>query len=685
MVFEWMELSRVASLMTGLSLLAGLAAFAPRASAADIPADSPIRSALENAEKAVQAIVAVPADQRTFENTVGAVDDLYARLEIETNFTQFLAHVSTDAAERERGQVAEQHFRDFLIDLSTRTDLYEAVKAYAATKPALEGERARLLRNALRDYRRAGMDLSPEARAKLVELQKEIGRLGIAFEKNIRDDKTRVPLTRAELAGMPDDFIAQLPREGDLYLCGMDYPTYIPLMEYCENEGARRKLFVAYKRRGGEANIKLLEQILELRAAAATLLGYSTPADFETEVRMAKSAANVMKFYDQVRPLVRKKAEKDFAEYQQAKREHTGVDSAVLAPWDTMFYEKRLLQTRYAVDARKVQEHFPLDRVIDGLFRITQTLYGLEYRDITSSAGTKERPLWHPDVRLFAVIDRASGAQIGEFYIDLFPRENKFSHAAQWGLVQHKKWSDGRVERPLAALVCNFTKPTPDKPSLLTHDEVETFFHEFGHCLHTLLSEAELYSFSGTNVARDFVEAPSQMFENWVWDGDVLRTFAAHYQTGEPLPDDLLAGMLRARHLGSGLNAERQFYYGLVDMTYHTAPGGRIDTTREGLRLAGEVELYQPVPDTFFQASFGHLIGYNAGYYGYMWSLVYACDMFERFRERGMMNPEAGMYYRQRILSRGGTTDELELVREYLGREPKMDAFLEHLGLKIGQ
>jgi thimet oligopeptidase len=245
------------------------------------------------------------------------------------------------------------------------------------------------------------------------------------------------------------------------------------------------------------------------------------------------------------------------------------------------------------------------------------------------------------------------------------------------------------VTKPLAALVCNFTKPTPEKPSLLSHDEVETYFHEFGHCLHTILSESSYWQFSGTAVERDFVEAPSQMFENWIWDAAVLKTFARHYRTGAPFPDELLEGMIKARHLGSGMMAERQFYYGLYDMTLHTDPTGEVDTTRVAMDLwdpDGEnVELYDPVPETHFQAAFGHLTGYQAGYYGYQWSLVYASDMFQRFKELGMLDPEAGRYYRDRILARGGTVDGLDLVREYLGREPDMNAYLEHLGLENDQ
>lgn len=651
--------------------------------ASDIPADSPIGPALKKAEAAIDAIVAVPKDKRTWENTGGALDDMYAQLEMDSNFIMFLSNVSTSREEREAGQLAEQQFGDWLVDMRQREDLFQALKAYVATNPQLSAERKKFLDDTMRDFRRSGLELPMEQRNKLKELQKETTKIGIEFEKNIRADETRVLLTADELRGAPQSVLDQIKQSDGLYLCDMSYPTYVPLMTYCENETTRHKLWTAYKRRGGRKNVDTLEKMLKLRAQAAALLGYANTADYETEVRMAKNAATVKKFYEELRPLVRKKAEKDYAELQDAKRAATKNPSAVLYPWDYDYYVDQLMRSKYAVDSQKVQEYFPLDRVMDGLFSITQSLYGLKYVDVTADAAKRGRQIWHPDVKLFEVIDVASGKPIGEFYLDLFPRpeDEKYGHAAQWGLQQHKVWADGRVTLPRAALVCNFTKPTADKPSLLTHDEVETFFHEFGHCLHTLLSETELYSVGGTFVARDFVEAPSQMFENWVWDAEVLKTFAKHYKTGEPIPADLVKGMIDARNLGSGMAAERQFYYGLVDLTYHLAPSGEIDTTKTAQELSSQIEMYPAIPEVYFQSAFGHLNGYQAGYYGYQWSLVYACDMFQRFKELGMLNPEAGKYYRQKILSRGGSMDEMDLVRGYLGREPKMDAYLEHLGL----
>ena len=652
---------------------------------ADVPEGSPAAEALQRAEASVIRIIGISEDRRTFDNTIGALDDIQAQLELDTNQMQFLAFVSPDEGKRNTGRQATQDIEAWLIEVSKREDLYDAVKAYAATDPTLYGEQERLLAHTMRDYRRSGMELTAAQRDELTKLEKEISRLGITFEQNISEDETVVPLTRQELSGLPESFFdnEDLKRSDDIFLVGMSYPQFLPIMDYCDNETTRKKVWLAYKRRGGQRNVAVIENIIRLRHQAAELLGYAHPADYETEIRMTKNAATVMAFYEKLRPLVRVKAERDYEEFVAAKRGHTGDQEADLYPWDHSFYLNRLKKTNYAVDSQKVREYFPLEGVIGGLFSITQSLYGLEYKEVTEAVRDAGRPLWHEDVRVFEVYDSETGERLGEFSLDLHPRKNKYGHAAQWGLAQHKVWSsDNRITTPVAALVCNFTKSTPDKPSLLTHDEVETFFHEFGHCLHTILSEAKYWRFAGTGVERDFVEAPSQMFENWIWDADVLKTFARHYKTGKPIPSELVEGMVRARHLGSGMLAEHQFYYGLVDMTYHTMePGEAGFTTKIGIDLFNEIELYQKVPETHFQAAFGHLTGYQAGYYGYQWSLVYASDMFQRFKELGMLDPEAGRYYRRTILARGGTVDGKDLVRDYLAREPDISAYLAHLGL----
>jgi len=664
-----------------LSVFTLALAIAALSSAQD--ATQKITAALKRADDSVAAIVAVPNSQRTYENTILALDDLDARLDAEINLPLFLANVSTDANERDAMREAEELVANWYIEFNKREDLYAAVKSYADTKPSLEGERKRLLDFILRDYRRAGMMLPTDKREKLKEIEREINKLEIEFSKNIADDETRLPFTAAELKGVPADVLGRLQNAAGIYLVSFDGPTYGAVMDNCTVATTRQKCWTAYRRRGGTKNVRVLERIISLRDQMATLLGYKNFVDYVLEPRMAKDSATVRKFYDDLAPLIAKKAVLDAEEFRKAKRELAKDTNSVLMPWDYAITKNYLLKKKYAVDHEKVKEYFPMERVVEGLFSITSSLFGIEYKDVTASASALGLPIWHPDAKLYEVVDKKTGEMLGRMYTDLYPREGKYTHAACWGLVPRKIWSDGTVQKPLAALVCNFNKPTADKPSLLTHDQVETFFHEFGHGLHNILTNNALARFHGTRVARDFVEAPSQMLENWVWAPEVLKTFAKHYKTNEILPQKMLDGMKRARTLGSGIETQGQFFLGEMDQAYHTAPGGKVDTTKVGYAIYEKTTIYKAVPGTFFQAAFTHLIGYAGAYYGYQWSLVYAQDMFQRFDELGLLSPETGAYYREKVLARGGTMDEMAMLRDYLGREPSMDAFYKLLGLDI--
>ncbi len=640
-----------------------------------------VQKAIANANKAVNAIVATPKAKRSFANTLSAIDDLSVRLETDTNMQLFMQYVHPDPKVREQSRMDEEILSSWYIDLSKREDLYNAVKSYASTNPKLDGERKRYLDFTLRDYRRAGMNLPKAKRDQLVEIEKEISKLGIEFSTNIAEDPLKVPLLVSELKGVPAQVYANLPQVAGVVMIGLDGPTYGAIMDYCEIPATRLKMQWQYRRRGGSKNVEILEKLLVLRNQQASLLGFKNTVDYEVEIRMAKNSQTVAKFYDDLRQVVRQKAQQDYELFSKAKQEETGDTSAKLEPWDYSYYKRRLMSSKYAVDSQKVAEYFSMDNAFKGLFEITSRLYGITYKDITADASKLGFPVWHPDVKFYEVSDTKSGKVLGRIFTDLHPRENKYSHAACWGLRPRKVWSDGTIQVPLAALVCNFTKPTADKPSLMTHDEVETFFHEFGHGLHQILTATQMGRFSGTAVARDFVEAPSQMMENWVWDPEVLGLFAKHYKTGETIPGEMLNGMKAARTLGSGIETEGQFFLGQMDHKFHTAPGGKVDTMKVVAETYNSCTLYKSLPGNMAHANFGHLVGYQGAYYGYLWSLVYAQDMYQRFEELGVLSPEAGMYYRNKVLGRGGSMDEMAMLRDYLGREPKLDAFMRHLGL----
>ncbi len=644
-------------------------------------APSPIADAIAHADARLAEILAIAPQDRTFENTVRAIDDLQATFFIEGRMPGFLSQVSTDPDQRAAGRQASADLGNWLDKLYQNEALFLALEDVAGRGFAIDAQGARYLERLLRDYRRAGMGLDAEKRARLSAIEEQLNELGIEFSQNIAEDESVLLLEPEECSGVPQDFLDSLPQQAGLYVVELKGASTAPFFTRCDVESTRKKLSIAYSRRGGIKNVEVLEKLIALRAEKAHLLGYSSTAAFETEIKMAKDPQAVLAFYDDLVPKLRKKALVDFDEFQNAKRRYTRNPEAQLMAWDVSFYSDLMMREDYAVDSELVREYFPIERVIDGVFEVTQELFGLRFVDITAEAEQRDRLIWHEDVRLFEVFDAMSGDLLGEFYTDLHPRSGKYTHAAQFPLVGRKRWPDGSLTLPRVALVCNFTKPTNDKPALLSHDEVETFFHEFGHCLHSIVTEAEYFEFSGTQVARDFVEAPSQMLENWIWNAEVLARFAKHYQTGETLPREMLDGMIAARNLGSGMNAEGQVFLGMLDMTYFSDEDGELDTTAVRQEVYAKTRLFEPTPGLYGQASFGHLNGYHAGYYGYLWSLVYAQDMFSRFEEKGIMDKDIAREYRKRVLAKGGTVDAIDLVRDFLGREPNSDAFLRHLGL----
>jgi thimet oligopeptidase len=388
---------------------------------------------------------------------------------------------------------------------------------------------------------------------------------------------------------------------------------------------------------------------------------------------MAKVPDAVRSFLTDLGTQVTPKRDRDIEAMREAKRAHTGRPDAEVELWDWRFYHNHLLKTRFAVDDFAVAKYFPLDAVLEGLFDTMQALLGVRFEPVEPANA------WHEDVHLYRVLDAVDGSEIAFFYMDLFPRPNKYGHAAAFTLVGGRQRADGTYQKPVSAIVANFTKPTATQPSLLRHSEVETLFHEFGHILHQTLTRAQRLRFSGTRTERDFVEAPSQMLEHWVWRPEVLAGFSRHVETGEQLPGDLLDAMLAAKNLDSGIFTMRQMYFAELDMAYHG--GGRDKDTTAIARDLHPISGFEAPPETYWQAGFGHLFGYDAGYYGYKWSEVFADDMFTRFAAAGPLNQELGVEYRRGVLERGGAVDGDVLVREFLGREPNSEAFLKNLGL----
>jgi len=481
---------------------------------------------------------------------------------------------------------------------------------------------------------------------------------------------------------MPEDYFVNLKQEDGKYSVSLKYPELIPLMDKCRVEETRKKMDFLNTTKCLKLNLPLFEETLQLRQEEAKLLGFENHAHFNLDIKMAKNSDAVFKFLRELTEKLEKPAKKDIEKLLQIKKtekEERGESfDGKLNCWDWRYYETVLLDKEYQLDHEIIKEYFPLEKVTNGILDIYQEILGLKFVELPKD----KRHVWHEDAQQFEVYDKTGNAFVGHFYLDLFPRDGKYGHAAEFDIQKSCLTSHGK-QHPAAACVANFTKPTETKPSLLTFNEVETFFHEFGHVMHELCTTATYHKFAGTSVERDFVEAPSQMLENWCYEPVVLAKLSGHYKDlSKTLPDDLREKLIKARYVNEALKNRRQIHFGNFDMVVHTT-AGPVDTAKEWHKSMTEIALFNPQAETNGAAGFGHLMGgYSAGYYGYLWSKVYSCDMFIRFKQEGVLNPKTGKDYRDLILAPGGTRDAIEYLKEFLGRDPNPDAFLEEIGAK---
>ncbi len=630
--------------------------------------------AIAEAHSVLDEIVA-PKSQRTFENTLRPLDriaDILAHSQ--TNYA-FMGYVHPDKEVRDAAKKAEERNSKFGVEIAFREDLNKAVQEYASTEgaAALVGEQARFLEFTLRDLRKAGHDLDPDTRATVKGKTERLVTLGVQFQQNIDEWDDEILVTRDELDGLPDSFIdaLEVDEETSKHKVTIAYPHLIPFVENASSRPHREELRYKFNTVSIEDNGKILEEAVVLRQEIAEAFGQPSWSDHRLEDRMAKSPGRVKEFYAGLRGALTEKGEQELSEMSLLLKANTGED--VVQVWDWGYYDTQQRKIDYGVDNFEVAKYFPLPQVLDGMFELTSEMFGINFREI------EDFDSWHPDVQLFAIDDVESGEEIARFYLDLFPREGKYGHAAEFPMLPSRRLEDGTYQNPLCAMVANFTKPTDEAPSLLQHGEVETFFHEFGHVLHQNLGRTELGRFGGTNVERDFVEAPSQIMQHWIWRSDVLKRFARHYETSEPIPDELVEQLVAARNLNKGLFQLRQMQYGWWDQEMHSGPGRDLHKIHEE---GSQISLMPTHEGTFALASFGHLMGgYDSSYYGYMWSEVFGDDMFSKFEDDGVTNPEVGMAYRRAVLEKGGTVDPDEMLREFLGREPNNKAFLRKLGI----
>ena len=631
--------------MSKASLFVGTPEAFARASQADL---NRARAAVERLQSARPSLATLKAwDEATL-----AMSDASARASL-------LRSVHPEAAMREMGERCEQEAEALATAMALDPEIYRPLSRVDASGED-EGTRWYLFR-VLRDFRRAGVDKDDPTRARVRELNEELVRIGQQFQRNIRDDVRKIEVDRSELEGLPEDYV----RAHASGVITTDYPDYIPFMTYARSSSARERLFRVYRQRAHPQNLEVLSRLLSRRHELARLLGYPSWAAYVTEDKMIGSAQAAADFIERISAAAQDRAGKDYAVLLARKRKDDPAAERVDA-WDSEAVKERVRAEQLGFDSQSVRPYFELGRVMEGIFQTTARMFGIEYR-------RSDAPVWHPEVTAWEALEQ--GRVLGRFFLDLFPREGKYKHAAQFTLAS----GVAGAALPEGALVCNFPRPG-NEPALLEHSEVVTFFHEFGHLLHHLFGGHTRWAgVSGVRTEWDFVEAPSQMLEEWCWDASVLQRFARHHRTGEPIPAPLVERMRAADEFGKGLRVRQQMFYAATSLRFHDRDPSGLDTTALAAELQERYTPFRHVEGTYFQESFGHLEGYSAMYYTYMWSLVLAKDLFGVFKREGLLDRAAAARYRRSILEPGGSRPAVELVKQFLGREPSFDAFASWL------
>ncbi len=656
--------------------------------------------AITEAKAEIDAIVNNP-DAPTFENTIAALDEAGGRLNDAAGIFYNLMEADTNDQMQDIAEKVSPMMTEYSMYVSLNEPLFARVKAVHESAEGLEPDQARLLEKTWKSFVRSGANLGAEDKETYSKLSEQLSLLTLQYGKNVLAATNAFTLNltdEADLEGLPD-FVREAAvetaksKEMEGWAFDLSAPSYGAFMKYSTRRDLRQKMWMAYNTRateGENSNIELCRQIAESRLKIANILGYETYADYALEERMAKNPQTVNEFIQKLLEpsLPAAKAEvKELYEYARAN----GFEDSEIQPWDFGFWSEKLKDTRYSINDEQLKPYFRLESCIDAAFGLAGKLYGLTFEE------RKDIPVYHPDVKVYDVKD-ADGVHKALFYADFFPRASKRGGA--W-MTEFRGQSivDGVEKRPFISLVTNFTKPTAGKPALLTHDELTTLLHEFGHSLHGILAEGRYSSLTGTNVSRDFVELPSQIMENWAFEPEFLDTFARHFETGEALPDTLINKIVEAKNYNAAYAQVRQLQFGILDMAWHTLKGGSesghfdrlsdLKTMQELGTIAFEKaalkssNVIPSIPQACISTSFSHIFsgGYSAGYYSYKWSEVLEADAFSLFKEKGIFSTEVSHSFRDNILSKGCSEDEDVLYRRFRGHDPEPEALLEKLGI----
>ena len=619
-------------------------------------------SRLKQAQAAIDRMLAA-SGKRTIENTLVPLDEAYTYLDSASQQAGLMQEVHPDKAFREAAENISQKIAAFSTDLSLNRAVYDALVAMDISKA--DAETKFYVEKTLRQFRLAGVDKDEATRKKIKALNDELVLIGQEFARNIREDKDKVIVNNvAELDGLPQDFIdAHKPGPDGKITLTIDYPDSIPVLNYAKNGDLRKRMYFAYNNRAFPQNMAVLDKMAAKRYELANLLGFKTWADYITADKMIKTAANASDFITKIVAASTERAKREYQELLARKRKDD-PKATQIDRWDSSYYSELVKRENYSFDGQKVRPYFPYQKVKQGVLDTSARLFSVSFKEV------KNAPVWDPLVECWEIFE--GGKLIGRFYLDMHPREGKYNHAAEFNV---RNGVSGK-QIPEATLVCNLPGADANDPGLMEYDDVVTFFHEFGHLIHTLFAgHRKWIGTSGIQTEWDFVEAPSQMLEEWTRDAKTLQTFARHYKTNEPIPADLVAQMNRANEFGKGLHVGAQMVYARLSLSVYDRPPAEVNTDALVKKIYTE---YSPIPlvdGTHMQTAFGHLDGYSAIYYTYMWSLVMAKDMFSRFDRNNLLDPVPAMLYRKTVLEPGGSKPAAELLEDFLGRKPSFDAY----------
>jgi thimet oligopeptidase len=631
----------------------------------------------------ISKICSLKPEKRTYENTFGALDAVVLLdFAVANNIFSVLEMVHPDEAMRTAAHEVMQKMQNVYIEqVSNNKALYEACKEYM--RPGLPNdltkEQLYFIADTIAAFERDGMHLEDERREKLGQIKKEIADLGLTFDRAIAEDKTILEFSISELEDVPSFFIEQLaknPNNSDLCQVRMDYPTVNMILAKCSNGAVRKKLFCAFNNRAYPENEKTLSELLAKRRELSTLLGYQFFVDYDLSNQMSKTYETVDRFLTDLFIYSRPKAEAEFEELESTIR-HPSLslgDRGRLNPWDVAFIQERYRIEKFNIDDMVVAEYFPLENTIKALLAIYTQFLSIKFQEVPIEG------MWHESVRCVQVFDKKKKL-LGSLLLDLFPRPGKYSHACHIGVVPACFPTPDKRQPGLSVVLANFSPATENRPSLLKFSEVGTFFHEFGHALHSLLGATPIASLSGTSTKLDFVELPSQLLEEFLWDPGILKKVSKHFETGKPLPDDLIERIVALKTFDAGYFVQRQVYLSKLALRLHSSDDSEslYDIIKDQHERFMTVVAF--APGTHMYCSFGHLYSYSSRYYSYLWSKVFAKDVFSLLKEAGLTNQYMGTFYVDVVLAPGGSKDPYEILQTFLGRGPRISTFFDDLGM----